>query len=301
MVVGAGPAGAVGRPGPGPGRPVGRPGRARALPRVEERLRRGGLRPGARRHRPRLVGGGAGRAVGGAPLDHDDDRDPVAVRRLPLRRLGRRPLQRHDHPALPLRRLAGRQGDRGRSPAGDLHRGHRPGARPGRAGWSGSAPTATAAELRAPVVIACDGVNSFLAKEAGLLPRAEAVPPHPRGEGGPRPAAGRHQRALRRPGPRGRRHRDPRLHRDSPGRRLPLHQRRHGERRRRAVAPRAGRVRGPARGAHGRPQGPSGHRPAAAGLDPPRVRGPPHPRGRVRHHARRWPPTGCSWPGTPRR
>jgi electron transfer flavoprotein-quinone oxidoreductase len=30
------------------------------------------------------------------------------------------------------------------------------------------------AELRAPVVIACDGVNSFLAKEAGLLPPAEA-------------------------------------------------------------------------------------------------------------------------------
>ncbi len=30
------------------------------------------------------------------------------------------------------------------------------------------------AELHAPVVVACDGVNSFLAKEAGLLPRAEA-------------------------------------------------------------------------------------------------------------------------------
>ncbi len=30
------------------------------------------------------------------------------------------------------------------------------------------------AELHAPVVIACDGVNSFLAKEAGLLPRSEA-------------------------------------------------------------------------------------------------------------------------------
>ncbi len=29
-------------------------------------------------------------------------------------------------------------------------------------------------ELRAPVVIACDGVNSFLAKEAGLHPQAEA-------------------------------------------------------------------------------------------------------------------------------
>jgi electron transfer flavoprotein-quinone oxidoreductase len=30
------------------------------------------------------------------------------------------------------------------------------------------------AELRAPLVVACDGVNSFLAKELGLLPRAEA-------------------------------------------------------------------------------------------------------------------------------
>ncbi len=30
------------------------------------------------------------------------------------------------------------------------------------------------AELRAGMVVACDGVNSFLAKEAGLLPRAEA-------------------------------------------------------------------------------------------------------------------------------
>ncbi len=30
-------------------------------------------------------------------------------------------------------------------------------------------------DLRARVVIACDGVNSFLAKEAGLLPRADAV------------------------------------------------------------------------------------------------------------------------------
>jgi electron transfer flavoprotein-quinone oxidoreductase len=30
-------------------------------------------------------------------------------------------------------------------------------------------------DLHAPVVIACDGVNSFLAKEAGLLPRADAA------------------------------------------------------------------------------------------------------------------------------
>jgi choline dehydrogenase-like flavoprotein len=31
---------------------------------------------GARRHRPRLVERGAGGTVGGAPLDHDDDRGP---------------------------------------------------------------------------------------------------------------------------------------------------------------------------------------------------------------------------------
>ena len=39
-------------------------------------------------------------------------------------------------------------------------------------------------DLPARAVIACDGVNSFLAKEAGLLPRADRRAPHARGEGG---------------------------------------------------------------------------------------------------------------------
>ena len=64
VVVGAGPAGVVGRPGPGPGRPVGGPGRAGPVPRVEERLRRRRLRAGARRHRPR-TGGRRCRSSGG--------------------------------------------------------------------------------------------------------------------------------------------------------------------------------------------------------------------------------------------
>ena len=40
---------------------------------------------------PRLVGAGPGRALGGAPVDHGDDRDPVAVGRLPVRRRGAPP------------------------------------------------------------------------------------------------------------------------------------------------------------------------------------------------------------------
>ncbi len=40
------------RPWPWPARPFGRDGRAGPVPRVEERLRRGGLRPGARRRDP---------------------------------------------------------------------------------------------------------------------------------------------------------------------------------------------------------------------------------------------------------
>ena len=98
-------------------------------------------------------------------------------------------------------------------------------------------------ELLAPVVIACDGVNSFLAKEAGLLPPRRGLPPHPRGQRGPRPAARGHQRAVRRPGPRGCRHGDPRVHQGHPWRWVPLHQRRVGQHRRRSLAPRAGRVR----------------------------------------------------------
>ena len=76
VVVGAGPAGSAAALA------LARAGRSVVLvergpfPGVEERLRRRGLRAGPRRHRPRLVGGGAGRALGGPALDDDDDRRP---------------------------------------------------------------------------------------------------------------------------------------------------------------------------------------------------------------------------------
>jgi hypothetical protein len=96
-------------------------------------------------------------------------------------------------------------------------------------------------EVAAGVVIACDGVHSFLAKGGravrGLVgvalpggrkgsPRASA-----RGAGGPLQP---HRR-------RGARHRDSRRHPGHSGRRLPVHQPGHHRGRRRALAGRAAR------------------------------------------------------------
>ena len=52
-------------------------------------------------------------------------------------------------------------------------------------------------DLRARVVIAADGVNSFLAKEAGLLPGADAAAPHPRRQGRARLAPATYRRTVR--------------------------------------------------------------------------------------------------------
>ena len=82
-------------------------------------------------------------------------------------------------------------------------------------------------DITARVVIACDGVNSFLAKEAGLYGPVDAAQLHARREGDARPAEGGDRRALRRARPRGRRHRDPRRHRRRQRRRVRLHQPRH--------------------------------------------------------------------------
>ena len=79
-------------------------------------------------------------------------------------------------------------------------------------------------DLEARVVIACDGVNSLLAREAGLAAAGGPRPLHPRGQGGAGPAGGGHRGALRAGARRGARHRDGRLHGRHPGRRLPLHQ-----------------------------------------------------------------------------
>ena len=80
--------------------------------------------------------------------------------------------------------------------------------RDGNGGSSACAPTGPTATSRRSVVIACDGVNSFLAKEAGLYHHADAEQLHAGREGGAGPAAGGDRRALRLRGRRGRRHRD---------------------------------------------------------------------------------------------
>jgi len=162
-----------------------------------------------------VVGGGAGRALDRAPVHDDDDRDPVALGRLPHRRLGQRPLQRDDHAAVPLRRLAGGKAtDAGaRLLTSTVATGL---VRDGGGRVVGVRTDRDGAELLAPVVIAADGVNSFLAKEAGLLPRAGASH-HTLGVKEVLDLRPGHQRAVRRAGPRGRRHGDPGCTRDIPG------------------------------------------------------------------------------------
>ena len=239
VVVGAGPGGLGGRPGAGPGGPVGGAARTRPVPRLQERLRRRGLRPGPGRADPGLVGARC-RCSAGSPAAprwcspttqaltvdfRSEDWGERALQRRAPRYRGR------------LRLLAGRQG-RG----GGGARWCRPPWRPGccatpAAGSPGCAPTARTATCARRVVIACDGVNSFLAKEAGLLPRDRT----------PSTSRSGSRRCWRCPAtsstsgsasaaPHGRRHRDARLHPRHPGRRLPLHQPRHRQRRRGASA-----------------------------------------------------------------
>ena len=138
--------------------------------------------------------------------------DPGAHRRLPHRGLGPAAVQRRDRLPARLRPLAGRQG-RGRRRRSSSARRPPPGCCATRTARSSAcAPTGPTATSRPTVVIACDGVNSFLAKEAGLYRPVDAGQLHARREGDARPAEGGDRRALRRARPRRRRHRDRRLH-----------------------------------------------------------------------------------------
>ena len=117
--------------------------------------------------------------------------------------------------ALPprLRPLAGRQGRGRRRRAGLLDHGHRPAAATPAAGSSACAPTAPTATSRRRSSSPATASTRFLAKEAGLYHAHRRRALHARRQGGAGAADGRDRRALRRARPRGRRHRDPRLHR----------------------------------------------------------------------------------------
>ena len=164
---------------------------------------------------PQLVGGGAGPAVGHPPLDDDADRRP---RRSPSTSAATAWGEPPYNGATAYRPdfdhwLAGN--GRGRRRAAALRRRRSTGLLRDRpAASSACAPTGPTATSRARVVIACDGVNSFLRQGGRALPATPTPTHYTLGvketlalpEGGDR-------RALRRARPRGRRHRDRRLHR----------------------------------------------------------------------------------------
>ena len=198
---------------------------------------------------------------------------------------GRGALQRDDHPALPLRRLAGRRRPPTPAPGWSPPRWPPGWSATVRAGWSGSAPTATGRAARP---------GGHRLRRGQLVPgqggRAAApgrgLPPHPGGEGGPRPAG-------RAPSTSG-----------SPSRTTRASTSRSSAAPGRSPAA-ASSTPTPTRSASGwccpypswpqsgvRPEeliadlkAHPGHRPAAAGVDLARVRRPPDPRRRLRHHA----------------
>ena len=142
-------------------------------------------------------------------------------------------------------------------------------------------------DLTADVVIACDGVNSFLAKEAGLYGDGRRRQLHRRGQGDHRPAPRRDRRAVRRPGrPRRRLSRSSAAPATCPaaGSSTPTSTRSASG----VVlyAARAGRGRDPPGGAAAPHEGPPRRRAARGGWRGQGVLGPRHPRGRLRHDAR---------------
>ena len=262
VVVGAGPAGSAAALAAARGRPLGLPRRAGSLPRFEEHVRR--------RHLPvRSSTSWCPRWWEEVPVQRWITRRSTMMATETQERDGRRTgrglggaaLQRRHHLAPRVRPLVGRQGSRRRGRARDLDHRDRAVPRPD-GSVVGVRTDRPDGDIAAAVVIACDGVNSFLAKEAGLYPHfyAEhftlgAKEVLASRQGGDRPAL--------RPGrPRGRRHRD---RRGDPGParwRLPLHQPRLGGGRGRRPRRGAGRRRPASRGAHRRGEGAPGNRAA---------------------------------------
>ena len=155
-------------------------------------------------------------------------------------------------------------------------------------------------DLTARLVIACDGVNSFLAKEAGLYPHAV---PENFTLGAKEVLALPREEIDKRFGLQGHEGADFEIvgctqgiagggfvytNLDSIAVGVVL------------SVTGAGRGQGPPRGAHRRAQAPPDGGAVGRGGGPQGVLRAPHPRGRLRDDARARRPTGCSWPATPR-
>ena len=191
--------------------------RARSVPGQQEHVRRGGLPAHPRRTDPAVVDRCADPTMGHAPID--DDRSPT-----------RKALSidfRNDAWAAPPyngatayrpdfdRWLADHAVAAGATllcnttVTGLLRESSRRSA----GGVTGVRTDRPDGDVTASVVIACDGVNSFVAKEAGLYGTPKAEELHARCEGDDLAAEAGHRRTLRRARSRGCRHRDHRLHR----------------------------------------------------------------------------------------
>ena len=228
-----------------------------------------------------MVGGGPGPAMDHPALHHGGHADPGRHGRRAGGRVVGATVQRGHHLPLRVRRLVGPEGGRGRRHPGDQHHRGRPPA--GRAWCRRRRPHRPTRRrrhrqgghrLRRRQLVPGQGGRPV----RQLLERAL----HPRGQGGAHPRPGRDRPTVRAGRPAGRRHRDDRRHPGHTGRRLPLHEPRHGGRRRGGRCRRAGKGQGPPRGAHRGRQGAPGHRPVAARRRAPRVQRPPDSRGRVR-------------------
>ena len=236
VVVGAGPGRVRGGAGAGPGGPVVVLLERGAVPRREERLRRRGLRPDPRR--------GACRAGGSeVPVQRWVTRRSTMVM-TPTQALTvdyrTRPGASPPYNGMTTYRadfdswLAGKAVAAGAT-AGHLDGGHGPAARRRRAGRRGAHrparrrhPRPGRDRLRRRELVPGQGGRAAAAHQPGAptLGVKEVLGAAARGD----------RRAVRPARRRGPGHRDARLHQRHPRRRLPLHQPRHGQRRRRASA-----------------------------------------------------------------
>ena len=193
IVVGAGPAGSCAATRARPRRPRRPAARAGPVPRQQEHVRRRRLPADPRRPAPALVGRGADPAVGHPTLDHAAHRRPRRSRSTSApRRWGEPAVQRRHGATDPTSTTGSPARPRPTAPRCCASTTvDRAAARRRRRRASACAPTAPTATLRAPIVIACDGVNSFLRQGSrALRADADADALHARREGDARAAQG---------------------------------------------------------------------------------------------------------------